>query len=95
MKKNLNRKSFLLLSLACLASSLLGSGCAVMRYNGPEGESFSRVALGTRTGLSSLMVQTGTNGIRTIELRGYNADSLSALGAVTEAAVRAAVTGTK
>jgi hypothetical protein len=94
MKKNLNRKSFLLLSLACL-SLLAGSGCAVMRYSGPEGESFSRVALGTRTGLSSLVVQTGTNGIRTIELRGYNTDSLSALGAVTEAAVRAVVTGTK
>jgi hypothetical protein len=95
MKKNLNRKSFLLLSLACLSLLLPASGCAVMRYHGPEGESFSRVALGTRTGLSSLLVQTGTNGIRTVELRGYNTDSLSALGAVTEAAVRAAVTGAK
>jgi hypothetical protein len=94
MKKNLNRKLFLLLTLSCPAL-LLSGGCAVMRYRGPEGESFSRVALGTRTGLSSLLVQTGTNGTRTIELRGYNTDSLSALGAVTEAAVRAAVTGAK
>ena len=95
MKKNLNRKLLLLVTLTCPAMLLLSSGCALVRYHGPEGESFSRIALGTRTGLSSLLVQTGTNGTRTVELRGYNTDSLSALGAVTEAAVRAAVTGTK
>ncbi len=94
MKKNLNRKLFLFLTCSSLVG-LLSSGCALMRYHGPDGESFNRVAIGTRTGLSSLLVQTGTNGTRTVELRGYNTDSLSALGAVTEAAVRAAVTGTK
>ncbi len=73
----------------------LAAGCAVMRYQGPNGERFSRFALGTKTSLSSLAVETRTNGTRAVELRGYNADSAIAIGAVTEAAVRAALTGAR
>ena len=73
----------------------LGSGCQVLTYRGPNGERFTRSSLGARTSLASLSVEAGTNGIRKVELRGYTNDSTQALGAVTEAAVRAAIQGVK
>ncbi len=67
------------------------SGCSVLSYTGPAGEHFSRCCLGSKTAIASLSVETGTNGIRRVELQGYQSDANQALGTVTEAAVRAAV----
>jgi hypothetical protein len=69
----------------------LWSGCQVLSYTGPNGEHFSRTALATTTSIASLSVETGTNGIRRVEMQGYQNDSVQALGIVTEAAVRAAL----
>ena len=77
----------LLMFLAC--------GCQLLTYAGPNGERFSRSSLGATTSISSLTVESDTNGLRRVELRGYTNDSTQALGAVTEAAVRAAVQGVK
>ncbi len=72
-------------------AALLCAGCTVVRYDGPGGERFSRSAIGTASALTALEVETGTNGVRRISLRGYHSDSANALGTVTEAAVRAAM----
>jgi len=93
-KRRTNCKSLAgLLSAALLASGT--AGCTVLTYTAPGGERFSRVALGARTTIASLCVESGTNGVRRVELRGLANDSAQALGAVTEAAVRAAVQGTR
>jgi hypothetical protein len=77
-----------------LAALVLGAtGCQVLTYTAPSGERFRRAVIGTRTSLAGLTVETGTNGIRRIELRGYQNDATQALGIVTEAAVRAALNG--
>ena len=81
--------TFLTLLSACL------TGCQVLTYSGPNGEHFSRTSFGSTTSISSLSVEAQTNGVRRVELRGYTNDSTSALGAVTEAAVRAAIQGAK
>ncbi len=70
-------------------------GCQVLTYEGPSGERFSRSSLGANTSISSLTVESVTNGIRRVELRGYQNDSTQALSTVTEAAVRAAIQGAK
>jgi len=77
--------------LAVLAAAL--AGCTVLTYTGPSGERFSRSSLGATTAISALKVETGTNGLRRIDMQGYQSDSNQALGTVTEAAVRAAVRG--
>ena len=59
------------------------------------GERFSRSSLGANTAIQSLAFEAGTNGVRRVELRGYSNDGSQALGAVTEAAVRAAVQSAK
>jgi hypothetical protein len=79
--------SILVLSLL----AFLVTGCQVLTYTSPNGERFSRGVLGTTTAISSLSVETGTNGFRRVELRGYQNDSTQALGVVTEAAVKAAL----
>lgn len=89
MKHLIVRNSHLTITLALALQA--GAGCAFMQYRSSDGERFSRWALGTRTAVSSLAVQTHTNGSRTIEVRGVNSDSATALGTVTEAAVRAAL----
>ena len=73
------------------AIGLLAAGCQVLTYTGPNGEHFSRTSLGATTTLSSLTVEADTNGIRRVELRGYTNDTAQALGTVTAAAVRAAL----
>jgi hypothetical protein len=79
-----------------LLAMLLGiTGCTVLSYTSATGERFSRASFGANTSISSLSVATGTNGLRQIELRGYQNDSTQALGTVTEAAVRAALQGAK
>lgn len=80
-----------LLILAVLTAA--AAGCTVLTYTGPSGDRFSRASLGATTAISSLSVETGTNGLRKIEMQGYQNDSNQALGAVTEAAVRAALKG--
>ena len=70
-------------------------GCQVLTYRGPSGERFTRSSLGANTSVSSLMVETDTNGLRRVELRGYQNDSAQALGTVTEAAVKAAIQSAK
>jgi hypothetical protein len=96
MKKPLLRPNLQLTlpALALLAgSALLGSGCQVLTYRTPTGEQFTRAALGMNIAVSGLVLEAGTNGVRRVELRGYQGDSSQALGAVTEAAVRAALAG--
>ena len=66
-------------------------GCQVLTYRGPSGETFTRSSLGANTTVSSLTVESDTNGLRRVELRGYQNDSNQALGTVTEAAVKAAI----
>lgn len=85
--RRLTHLTLLALSTAAVA------GCTVLTYTGPSGERFSRASLGATTAISSLSVETGTNGLRKIEMQGYQNDSNQALGAVTEAAVRAALNG--
>ena len=75
--------------------TLLATGCQVLTYTSPTGEQFSRAALGTTTAVSSLTVETGTNGLRRVELHGYQNDAAQALSAVTAAAVSAAVQSAK
>jgi hypothetical protein len=70
---------------------LLVGGCTLVTYTSPGGERFTRGSLGANTSLSSLTVEAGTNGVRRVDLRGYQNDSSQALGAVTEAAVAGAV----
>ena len=61
----------------------------------PNGERFTRSSLGATTAISSLVVEAGTNGLRRVELRGYQSDPNQVLSTVTEAAVRGAVAGAK
>ena len=69
----------------------LACGCQVLTYTGPNGERLSRMSLGANISISSLTMEGGTNGLRRLDLRGYQNDSTQALGVVTEAAVRAAL----
>jgi hypothetical protein len=74
------------LAVACV-------GCTVLSYTSPQGEHFTRSAFGTSTAFASLTLETGSNGLRRVQLEGYRNDAAQALGAVTEAAVRAAIAG--
>lgn len=81
----------LLASVALLAVT----GCQVLTYKGPSGERFTRSSFGANTTISSLRVEADTNGIRKVELKGYQNDSTQALGIVTDAAIKAAVQSVK
>src|ERR1044071_4819587 len=83
-----------LLALCCMLS-LLCPACQVLTYSGPNGERLSRSSLGVNTSISSLAVETGTNGLRRVELHGYSNDSSQAVSKVIEAAVRAAIQSPK
>jgi hypothetical protein len=80
---------------ALAAAALLLSGCQVLTYRSATGETFTRSSLGANISVSSLTVEAGTNGLRRVEMQGYQNDSSQALGAVTEAAVRAALQSAK
>jgi hypothetical protein len=69
----------------------LGTGCQVLTYRGPNGEQFTRSSLGSAIAISALTVESGSNGVRRVEMQGYQNDSTQALGSITEAAVRAAL----
>ena len=81
-------------TLAALVAAL-ATGCTVLSYTSPTGEHFTRGSLGANTSISSLAIEAGTNGVRRVELRGYQQDSSQALSAVTEAAVKAAIESAK
>ncbi len=81
--------------LTAAVPGLASTGCQVLSYTGAGGERFSRASLGCNTAIAELAVETGADGLRRVNLRGYQADAAQALGAVTEAAVRAAVQGSK
>ncbi len=66
-------------------------GCTVLTYESPTGERFSRSSVGSTTAISCLRIEAETNGTRRVEMRGYQNDTAQAAGAVTEAAVRAAI----
>src|SRR4051812_11998543 len=65
------------------------TACQVLTYSAPNGERFTRSSVGANTSVSCLTVEATTNGLRRVEMRGYKNDTSQALGAVTEAAVRA------
>ena len=73
------------------ALPVLCTACQVLTYSGPNGERFSRSTFATTTTISSLAVETDTNGVRRVQLEGYQNNATQALGIVTEAAVRAAL----
>ena len=50
-----------------------------------------RSSFGASTAIAALRVEAGTNGLRSVRLEGYRNECEQALGAVTEAAVRAAL----
>lgn len=82
-------------SALIVATSCLLAGCQVIAYRTASGERLTRASFGSTTSISSLAVESSTNGIRRLDLRGYRNDTAQALSAVTEAAVRAAVTSAK
>jgi hypothetical protein len=88
--------SALLVSIPCfLALTIVGTGCQVLTYAGPNGERFSRSAFGASVSVSELAVENDTNGLRRVHLQGYQNNSSQILGTVTEAAVRAALQAPK
>ena len=80
------RRASLLAALAALAC-----GCTVVSYTTPGGERFTRGSLGANTSIASLTFEASTNGVRRVDLRGYQNDSAQTVSAATEAAVRAAL----
>ena len=83
-----------LLTIATLLT-IPTTGCQVLTYQAPTGERFTRSSLGAKTSITSLALEATTNGLRRVELRGYQHDSSQALGAVTDAAVKAAIQAAK
>jgi hypothetical protein len=81
-------------SSAAVVAVLL-CGCTVLSYTSPTGERFTRGSFGANTSIQSVALEAGTNGARRIELRGYQTDQTQALGAITEAAIKAAVQSAK
>lgn len=79
------------LGVMCIASALLATGCQVLTYTGSNGEHFSRSSFCAKTSIASLTLESQTNGLRRVQLQGYQNDPTQALGIVTEAAVRAAL----
>jgi hypothetical protein len=90
----MKKPSLPLLASVGIAAVLL-CGCQVLTYRSTTGERFTRSSFAAKTTISSLSVESTTNGIRRVELKGYQNDSVQALGVVTEAAVKAAVQSVK
>lgn len=79
--------------LTCAAPLL--TGCQVLTYRSATGDRLTRASFGSTTAISSLDIELSTNGLRRVELRGYQNDTAQALGTVTEAAVRTALSSQK
>jgi hypothetical protein len=96
MKKFINPiQRFNVFNVLTFLTLLFASGCTVLTYTAPTGEHFTRGSIGANTSISSLAIEAGTNGVRRVELRGYQQDGSQALGVVTEAAVKAAIESAK
>ncbi len=81
--------------ITLLTLPTLFTGCTVTSYTSPSGEKFTRSSLGANTSLHSLAFEANTNGFRRVRLQGYQEDASQALGVVTEAAVRGAISAAK
>ena len=91
-----SRSVLTLLTLSTvLTASLFATGCQVLTYTSSTGERFTRSSLGANTSIQALAIEASSNGVRRVELRGYQNDASQSLGVVTEAAVRAAIQGAK
>ena len=86
-----SRRSPLTRATLTALATVLATGCSMLTYTGPTGEKFMRGSLGAKTQISNLSVETGTNGVRKLHVEGLSNDTSQALGAVTEAAVKAAL----
>jgi hypothetical protein len=82
-------------TICILAAAVILTGCTVTRYAAPTGETFSRTSFGTRLSVGELTVTAGTNGVRTITIKGYANDQVEAIGVAVDAAVSAAVKAVK
>jgi hypothetical protein len=84
---------------ACAGPALAGllfCGCQVLTYTSPSGERLIRSSFGANLSVSTLAIESdATNGVRRVEIHGYQNDSSQALSTITEAAVRGAVQGAK
>ena len=88
----LHASSSLLVAIPLFGTlALLAAGCQVLTYTSPTGEHFSRSAFGASVSVSELAVEADTNGLRRVQLQGYQNNSSQILGTVTEAAIRAAL----
>ncbi len=85
----------IILGIHFVCLSVLSTGCQVLTYATPSGERLTRASFGLNTVISSLSVETSTNGIQHVQLQGYQNDSAQTLRAVTEAAVRSAIQSVK
>ena len=81
----------IILGIHLVCAAAIVSGCQVLTYVSPAGERVTRASFGLNTSISSLSVETSSNGLQRVELRGYQNDSAQTLGAITEAAVRSAI----
>jgi hypothetical protein len=94
MKKTTARRTQVTyLTLLTLVTAL--TGCSLVTYRSASGERFMRGSFGANTSVASLAVESDTNGVRRVEMHGYQNDASQALGTVTEAAVKAAVSAVK
>jgi hypothetical protein len=81
--------------LSAAATLALTCGCQVLSYTSPQGEKFTRSSLGANTTISSLGIESDTNGVRRVQMQGYQNETTQALSVVTEAAVKAALQSVK
>jgi hypothetical protein len=84
-----------LVTLVTLVTVLAATGCTVLTYKSETGEHFVRSSLGSKTSIAHLSVESRTNGVHKVDLRGYKDDNTEALGAITDAAIKAAISAAK
>lgn len=77
--------------LLALGLGLLATGCTLTSYHSPRGETFTRIAIGSSTSVGELAVAGDTNGVRSLNLKSYANDQTQTAAAITEAAVKAAL----
>jgi hypothetical protein len=78
-------------TLCALSALLLLPACTVTKYTAPSGETFSRYAVGNKTSVGELSIDADAHGVRSVQMKGYSNDQAEVAGAVTAAAVRAAL----
>lgn len=80
-----------LLTAGSLLTLCILTGCTITNYQSPNGEKFTRLAVGSKTSVGELSVSGDTNGVRSLRLKSYANDATETAAAITEAAVRAAL----